>query len=68
MALNSHRIPDPPRIKLTIKEIHFQWNHSQNNNEDSMNYKYSDALPPCYSYHASHVGTLSTRREIHPIN
>jgi len=54
MALSSHRILGSTKNKI--------------NNKDFIDYKYIDALSPCYSYHASKVGTQSTRREIEPIN
>jgi hypothetical protein len=68
MALSSHRISGSTKNKMNNKEIHYQWNHSRNNNKDFIDFKYIDAFPPCYSYHESKGGTQSTRREIDPIN
>ena len=68
MALSSHRISGSTKNKINNKVIHHQWNHSRNNNKNFIDYKYIDALSPCYSYHASKVGTQSTRSEIDPIN
>jgi hypothetical protein len=69
MALSSHRISGSTKNNNNNnKVIHHQWSHSRNNNKDFIDYKYIDSLSPCYSYHASQVGTQSTRREIDPIN
>jgi len=69
MALSSHRISGSTKNNNNNnKVIHHQWSHSRINNKDFIDYKYIDALSPCYSYHASKVGTQSTRREIEPIN
>ncbi len=68
MAISSHRISESTNNNNNNKVIHHQWSHSRNNNKDFIDYKYIDSLSPCYSYHASQVGTQSTRREIDLIN
>jgi hypothetical protein len=69
MAISSHKVSEyTNNNNNNNKVIHHQWSHSRINNKDFIDYKYIDALSPCYSYHASQVGTQSTRREIDPIN
>ena len=68
MAISSHKVSEYTNNNNNNKVIHHQWSHSRNNNKDFIDYKYIDSLSPCYSYHASTVGTQSTRREIEPIN
>jgi hypothetical protein len=71
MAISSHKVSEYTNNNNNNnnnKVIHHQWSHSRNNNKDFIDYKYIDSLSPCYSYHASKVGTQSARREIDPIN